>query len=156
MEMTETSLLFFYGIFWASSLNALAVFRPFNTAGLFDPKTWRTGFKRLIAGLFIANLLPIFGLFFLYNSPLMEIESSAGIMISAFASLSVFSIPRLFHGIVLNKTTSKWFYTEEEVERLRVKHEKKSDPWIWHLLPGLIYIVFTVGISFLIYFILVP
>ena len=155
MNVTQTSLLFFYGIFWAACLGAISDFIPFDTTGWFMKDKWRTSIRRFIACFIIASFLPIIGLFLLYNSRLMCIQTSAGIFVSAIASWSVFSIPRVIHAVILNKCSGKWFYVDSEIKKIGNKkrlHPRKPDPFHWHLIPGLIYVVVPVGIAWMIYY----
>ena len=140
MNIAQTSLLFFYGIFWAASLGVISDFIPFDTTGWFLKDKRRTSIRRFIVSFIIASVLPIIGLYLLYNSRLMTIDSSKGILVSAFASQSVFALTRILHGVILNKCTAEWFYTPDEIERIKEKN-RDPDPCHYHLIPGVGYMV---------------
>ncbi len=155
MNVTQTSLLFFYGIFWAASLNAINVLKPFPTHQLFKKETKHTARKRIAVSVVVANVLPITGVWLLYGSHPMTITTSTGILFSACVSLSLFSIIRILQGIMLNKCSRNYFYTPKEIQEFKdEKDESKNpdDPWHHHIVPGLAYIVLFVGIPFLVYY----
>ena len=155
MNATQTSLLFFYGIFWAASLNAINVLKPFPTDMLFKKETTGIALKRIAVSVLFANILPIIWLWFLYSFPPVTItaNTSRGILFSALVSLSLFSIIRILQGIMLNRCSAHWFYTPKEITDIEGKTDKKhNDPWYYHVLPGVVYIVLSVGIAFLVYY----
>ncbi len=74
------------------------------------------------------------------------------IFAAAFASLSVFCIPRLLHAFIATKSTYKWFYDKKEwKEVLDDIGGKSEDDSFWaHFLPGIGYILFFVIIAWVV------
>lgn len=149
MNSTETAFLFFYGLFWACALSAISIFRPFDTTILFDKDRFLPGIIKILLSLFIANVLPILGLYFFYKSSLSDLNQPKGVFLSAILSMTVFSIPRLIHAVLLNVKTHKFFYSSEELALLH-NDLRKPDPCYQHLIPGILYILIPVLITLII------
>ena len=147
LGITETALFYFYGIFWATTLGSISAFKPFDTASIFRGRTGYPAVRRAFVCLVVANALPVFGIWYLYQLLHNSVPSEWGVPIAALASLSVFSLPRLIHGIVLNNTTATWFYLPNDLERVQKDNNKMAEPFYYHLVPGVVYIGIPIGLA---------
>src|SRR3972149_4977267 len=123
METTQAALVFFFGMFWASVLSAVAPFQVFDTRMLFRNGECARGLRRLGVGVIIVDALPVAGLCLLLKSPLMQAKDVWGVAVAAIASMSVFSIHRLLHAFVATRPFVGYFYSQAEVEELKGRNK---------------------------------
>lgn len=148
----------FFGIFWYSVIYSCNRYRPFEThrlihapteSGSTRGQTW----ARLGVAVVLLNLLPILGIWFLGTRAVGKGFSLPAIASAGFAALSVLSITRIFHGVVI---TEWWeaFYSPDERDKVLEAWRKEDwnqqpNSWTDHLLPGAAHLGVYVGLAFL-------
>ena len=144
MEYGTSALLFFYGLFWAEILATSARYKGFPTVTLWAEWKYRSKrvkqVKRIIVSLSILNIFPIVWLYVLYACVVPKKSGILPVIMAALASLSIFGIIRLYHGVVASRETMKIFYTDQELKKWDI-HGGDEPHHIWaHLGPGLLYL----------------
>ena len=158
MDTPQAALILFFGLSWSHAVAAISEYRVFETAEIFRwrGKSWQA-FSRFIFGNLICNLLPIAILWFLYTKTFdppqcnhtqsMTIRS---LIATAIASISIFSLSRLLHGIIATEKTRRWFYDDTDWEKLiRESGQEENDNPLIHLSWGLAYLFVPIGIAHL-------
>ena len=145
MDTGKAALIFFFGLFWASALSGIAEFRPFDTAAWFRPNGLWRGVRRFVAGVFIADVLPLIGLWCLYTTDAIvpsDVTGPTTIFAAAVASLGVFAVPRLMHAVLATAPLYKHFYFYADWQRVVDEAGASQRDSFWaHFLPGLGYLV---------------
>lgn len=140
MDSTQAALVFFFGMFWASALSAVAPLQVFDTRLLFRRGQMKRGWCRLVVGLVIVDILPVVGLCLLLNSPLMEAKKIAGVATAAIASLSVFSVQRFLHASVATDRFASFYYSADDLTMLESRGKTVDGFWE-HFVPALFYLI---------------
>jgi hypothetical protein len=134
------ALLLFYGVFWASALAATSKFQAFDTRWIGENCKSRA--KRFIASVLVCNALPVLWLLLLHGRFTVNLSGWA-ISAAAVASLSVFSIPRLLHGVV-GTGWRRTFYSDLDwasvLKKLPPDTDERESFWV-HFGPGLGYLL---------------
>ena len=143
MEDGTSALLFLYGLFWAEILATSARYKGFPTVTLCaewkDADKRSRRLKRFFASVSILNLLPIAWLVVLYLWVVPKQSGFIAISIAAMASLSIFGITRLYHGLVASKESINRYYTKKEIDEWEIQGGDDLHPRWAHLLPGILY-----------------
>jgi hypothetical protein len=140
MDSTQAALVFFFGTFWACVLSAVAPFQTFDTRLVFRPESRRRGICRIMVGLVVVNVVPVFGLCLLYKSWLMDAKDVKGVAVAATAAMSVFSIQRFLHAFIATKSLAPHFYSDADVNDLK-ERGKDVDQFHEHFIPAVGYVV---------------
>ena len=145
MEYGTSALLFFYGLFWAEILATSARYKGFPTVTLWahwgcrDERTRRL--KRMVVSVILLNIFPIVWLGVLYTWVVPKKSGVVPVSMAALASLSIFGITRLYHGVIASRETMNRFYTDEELGKWGRIHGGDEPHRIRaHLGPGLLYL----------------
>ena len=150
MENGSNAIVFFFGLFWAASLNSVARYRPFETASFWSPRDRKYALPRFVLAFVILNILPVFWLWVLFQ---FVVPKSAGlfpVLSAAIASLSIFGIPRIFHAIVATDRTHSRFYSSEEYAEITKRwREGSANTFVAHFLPGLLYLICFATLGYL-------
>jgi len=165
METGRIALVFFYGIFWASVINAISRLRPFETAAIFSKKPKKAEGKwpavraqrawwRCFAAFIFINLLPILWLLFLYNKVIPNTSDVSSVIAAAFASFSVFGFNRILYSIIATKWHST-FFSNEEWKEIKEEWPWKADEegdlcvdrFAAHFIPGIIYLILFLDLA---------
>lgn len=144
MKTGNVALIFFYGIFWATTLNVVGRYRAFDTHTFFSKlkKSRRFALKRFLVSLFIINLCPVAWLWFLY---VYIVPNKSGVfptMSGAFASLSVFGFHRILHAIIATENFYRKFYSNKEWKTVINQWGRGGhNTFISHFLPGIAFLI---------------
>jgi hypothetical protein len=144
METGRIALILFYGIFWASVLNAVTRYRPFDTTEFFSQveKRRKIVWHRFLVSLLFLNICPIFWLWLLYYWVVPNTSGILPVIVAAFASLSVFGFNRIFHAVIATPKTWHIFYpSKEDYEEVIKKWGGKINTFKAHFIPGLVYLL---------------
>jgi hypothetical protein len=139
------ALLVFYAVFWGAMLASVTKFQPFDTR--WKGKQWKTRLARFALAVVLFNALPILGLVAVMSFQMPNTVQARHVAAAAVASLSLFGLPRIFHGIIAVRRPI--FYHDSDWSTLKEHPPLASadeDHWWLHLGPGLGY----VAVSFLI------
>ena len=148
MEDGRALLLFLYGLFWAEMLATSARYNGFPTAVLwFGQGGRRCHWMRLIVSFLLLNLFPVLWLGGLYEWVVPGGSGTGPIMIAATASLSLFGIIRIYHGVVASKETIDLFYTSDEQQTFEIQGKGKLRTCWSHIVPGLLYLGVFLGFA---------
>ncbi len=148
MENGKAALLFLCGLFWAEILATSARYNGFPTAELWVGESGRTyQGKRLIASLLLLDVFPVVWVWGLYTCVVPERSGFGPIAVAAIASLSMFGIIRIYHGVVASAQTINKFYTSEEQQTFEVQGKGKLRTCWSHIVPGLLYLVVFPGLA---------
>ncbi|MDZ4401238.1 MAG: hypothetical protein U1A53_01175 [Prosthecobacter sp.] len=145
MQDGTSALLFFYGLFWAEILATSARYQGFPTVTLWarwsyrDERTRRL--KRIFASVVLLNVFPIVWLFVLYQCVVPKGAGFVPVSMAALASLSIFGITRLYHGVVASSETMNKYYTSEELTKWKIHGVDDPHPRWAHLVPSMFYLV---------------
>lgn len=134
------ALVFFFALFWASALSAIAPFHAFDTRDLIKAGFRCKTLRRFLIAVVIADIFPALMLLFFLHRSWLKGSTPASIMAGAVASLSVFFIPRLMHAALLS---DRWWYRYYDAEqKAEMAKQGKNAESLWsHLIPALCYIV---------------
>ena len=142
MESGSASLLFFFGLFWASVIASVARYRPFETADFWSDEHRPHALKRFGISFVVLNLFPVFWLWLLYQIVVPQERGVIPILSAALASLSVFGIHRVLHALIATDKTFRFFYSLEEYHELANRwHAHGTNSFIAHFLPGIAYLL---------------
>lgn len=99
----DVAIVFFFAIFWGATISSMRTFKVFHIWTFNRPgHGWRV-ILRLVVGVIILNLIPLFLCYFIYLEPWFVIvpdQSPAMFVCAGISSLSVFSIVFLLPGIM--------------------------------------------------------
>ena len=145
MQDGTSALLFFYGLFWAEILATSARYKGFPTVTLWARWGYRDErarrLKRILASGVLLNLLPIVWLGVLYRWVVPKEAGFVPVSMAALASLSIFGITRLYHGVVASSETMNKYYTPEELTKWNIHGDDDPHSRWAHLVPGMLYVV---------------
>lgn len=136
----------FFGIFWYSVIYSCNRYRPFDTHRLLrapqeSGSSARQTWARLAVALLLLDLVPVLGIWFLGTHVVAAGRSFWAIASAGFAALSVLSMTRIFHGVLVAEPWWRAFYSEAEHQRIlkRWRPDPGDQPNSRqdHLLPGL-------------------
>jgi hypothetical protein len=138
-----TLLTFFYGIFWASTIDSNSKYKPFDPTGFFSKE--KEAYKirrRFYFSVLLLDLIPISYFAFIFNLFMRYININElnwlTIILTGFTSLSVFGFTRLAPAVIASNKTHKYFYTT--LERPGIIDEKPNS-FKAYLFSGIIYLV---------------
>ena len=142
MDTGSNAIVFFFGLFWAVSLNSVARYRPFETASFWSPTDRQYAFRRFVLAIVILNLLPVFWLWVLFQFIVPKLAGFFPVLSAAIASLSIFGIPRLFHAFVATDRGNGRFYSNEEYMEITKRwREGSANTFVSHFVPGILYLI---------------
>ena len=146
MKDGRVALLFLYGLFWAETLATSARYNGFPTAELWVGQGGRScQWRRLIVSLVLLNLFPVLWLGVLYAWVVPADSGIVPIIIAATASLSVFGIIRIYHGVVASEENIDMFYTIDEQQTFDIQGKGKLRTCWSHVVPGIFYLAVFPG-----------
>jgi len=151
---SKDALIFFYGIFWATTLPAMSRFGPFEVTWVFRKGNARKrGLYRCVISALVLNVGPVLWFWILYgNDLIIPISTDANvIMASAFASLSVFGFSNLTYALFAPDRPATIFYTQEK--RQKIICDSKLDRTIKfrdYFVPAIGYFVFWPLVAWLV------
>src|SRR5437870_369393 len=92
MDSPSTVFMFFYGLFWAGVMNSLSRYQLFFTHQLFsgNQSVRSRSARRLVVGVFVANLFPIAYGVALYHHVIKPL-GEGGFWVHLFAALAALS-----------------------------------------------------------------
>ena len=153
----NVAIVFFFAIFWGAVISSMRTFKVFHIWTFKRPgHGWRV-VLRLVVGIIVLNLFPLFLCYFIYLEPWFKIVSEQSPMMficAGISSLSVFSIVFLLPGI-MQLGFGEFLYPKKDCWVDVAKGEKdvadieKSDGATVLLLTALAYIVVPLGASHL-------
>jgi hypothetical protein len=151
MDDGTAALLFLYGLFWAEILATSARYKGFPTVTLWalwaHPDDRAKRLKRLTISVILLNLFPIGWLGLLYVWVVPRQSGVVPVVIAALASLSIFGIVRLYHGLVASRESMRKFYTEDELAKWDIHGGDDAHPKWAHLGPGILYLTLYPGVA---------
>lgn len=116
----------------------------------------KTAWNRFLVVVSLMNVCPIIWLVFLYYFVIPSGSEKYVFIAAAVTSLSVFGFQRILHAFIATKTTWQRYYTQpgyaEMLEKWRGKDIGKTNTFIAHFVPGLLYLSVPVFLAVLIYF----
>ena len=140
------ALIFFFGLFWATSLASVGRYRLFDTQLLSRAgKPWQ-GVKRLTVGLLLVNAGPVALLWLLHEHVVSDATGLWPVVSAAVGSLSVFGVSRITHAFVASDPVGNFFYDDDEKETV-LRQWGRSGPngFFAHFVWGVLWIVAYVG-----------
>lgn len=153
MDNLISAFIFFYGVTWAAALSTVTRFESFNTQWWGQGKGKR--FWRCIVSFLICNALPIAVVGFAVGyrerlDPTPDKLRWWEVVAAASASLSVFSMSRVLHGVLL--FLGERIYEKEEFATAKTKWSRNSaveKDWTWqaHLWAGVGYFLVPLIVS---------
>ena len=147
-----TLFTFFYAIFWASTLEFNAKYRPFDPIGFFSkkPEAKKIRYRFLISLIFI-DFIPVvyFALIFCLFAQFININQITWwtLILTGLTSLSVFGFTRLYPAMVATHKTAHYFYSQEEVKKIEISHHENA--FVAYFVSSLIYLIFPLLTIFL-------
>jgi len=141
------ALLVFVAIFWGVMLSTAVPYNPFPTALIFCPSAegWSRAVLRLLVGVLLLNIAPI-GYIGLAYSLVGSKDGCPALIGTAFISLGIFGLYRIFYAIVGTRL-HKHFYNDDEWDELRRKRKSEPETFLAHFVPGILYIAVGIGIG---------
>lgn len=143
MDSAREALVLFFAVFWSGALASISEYNAFDTADFFRSTERLRGIRRFAVAVTIANFVPVAVLYVLYKWVFADKPSSAlGVVAAASASMSVFSIPRILHSIIVSPRWYDCFYTKEGRDEVVCRSgAKPEDSFGSHFWPGLAYLL---------------
>lgn len=158
-------LLVVYAVLWAGILRTFGRLRVFAINDLFtrsDWSAWRKRFARFVVGILIGNVAPVLLLVLLLLRP-PDPGNWWGIIAAALAGISPVAFPRFLHAAIASNETWSHFYADsrEYAEVLDEWDKPRCDDallstntWYSHLFAGLFVLLPSLGLAYLINWIL--
>jgi hypothetical protein len=141
MDTSANALVFFYGVFWATSLARTDRYEAFKTAALFQKGARVRVTLRLAVALLVLTILPTGLVLALYIWVVPHDCRPESIASAALSSISVFGFIRLFHALVASDLTFRLFYTSAEIKEVRKHLGEQPQTFKAHFWPGVAYLV---------------
>jgi|GEM_PF-1713285 len=152
----QTILLFFYGLFWAGTMQAASRYRPFDSAAFFriegvarkrlrSPR-WknRRAVGRFFVAFIIMNVWPVAWICILFWDAFKETKVTfTSIFAAAFASLSVFGFHRILHALIYSIDEARHrFYPLKERKSLNkdIRLQDWPQEFYSHFMGGVLYL----------------
>lgn len=133
--------MFFFSLMWASAVAGSSEYRAFDTAAWFRKGEFCQSMFRFLVGNFFCNGVPIVTLYLLQSQFRCLPLSFINLIAAAIASLSVFSMSRMLHTVMVSGY-HKCFYSDKVLKDVIDKsNQDKDDKWYAHFIPGLLYAV---------------
>ena len=146
----KDALVLFFGIFWGIIAGVIGRYRLFDTHLFFDQNLRNYALSRFIVGFIIINIAPIGWFCLLYNYFASDKPGAGPIMAAAVSSFSLFGFNRILHAIIATDKVHSKFYSQEEWTAMMNQWGRKGpNTFAVHFVPGIAYMIFTLGIAYL-------
>ncbi|MCK9274586.1 MAG: hypothetical protein M0P57_05800 [Syntrophales bacterium] len=142
MESGSVSLIFFFGLFWASVIASVNRYRPFATADFWSDEYRPAAVKRFGISFVLLNLFPVFWLWFLYRFIVPQNSGVLPVLSAALASLSVLGLHRVLHALIASDSTFRCFFqSDEHIDIAKQWQERGVNSFLAHFIPGIAYLL---------------
>jgi len=125
-ETSETALIFFFGIFWATVLSTVPNYELFAISSLIRPETRSKAITRWLVGVLVLNVFPPGLLFAITQTNILPDQAGPkAVCCSALASLSVVSLFFVLQGLLVSGRT--FFYENDEWTEVKRRLHLQAD-----------------------------